>query len=123
MDGEAVHGCAPLGGCVRHLTRARVLWSRVYHGHLQREIGEKGNEHLGPVEGVRCVVTGRTSVPEPTWHENVLGIDTGVHIDGRGSGRPAAVSPTRQPPRGTTRAGRYRTLWRGSNDGAVAPIA
>ena len=97
--------------------------SRVYHGHLQREIGEKGNEHLGPVEGVRCVVTGRTSVPEPTWHENVLGIDTGVHIDGRGSGRPAAVSPARQPPRGTTRAGRYRTLWRGSNDGAVAPIA
>ena len=23
-------------------------------------------------------------VTEPTWHENVLGIDTGVHIDQRG---------------------------------------
>ena len=26
-------------------------------------------------------------VPEPVWHENVLGIDTGVHIDERGYGR------------------------------------
>ena len=25
--------------------------------------------------------------PEPTWHENVVGIDTGVHIDERGYGR------------------------------------
>ena len=51
------------------------------------EIGEAGNEHLGPVAGVRCVVTGHTPVREPVWHKNVLGIDTGVHIDSRGSGR------------------------------------
>ena len=70
-----------------HLTRTRALWSRVYHGHLQPEIGEAGNEHLGPVAGVRCVVTGHTPVSEPVWHKNVLGIDTGVHIDSRGSGR------------------------------------
>ena len=57
------------------------------HGYLQREIGETGNEHLGPVAGVRAVVTGHPPVPEPVWHENVLGIDTGVHIDDRGYGR------------------------------------
>ena len=74
-------------GDAGHLTRARALWSRVRHGHLQREIGETGNEHLGPVAGVRCVVTGHTPIPEPAWHENVLGIDTGVHIEGRGYGR------------------------------------
>lgn len=70
-----------------HLTRARALWSRVRHGYVQREIGERGSEHLGVVDGVRCVVTGHTPVPEPVWHENVLGIDTGVHIGGRGHGR------------------------------------
>ena len=74
-------------GEVGHLTRVRALWSRVYHGYLQGEIGETGNEHLGPVEGVRCVVTGHTPTPEPGWHENVLGIDTGVHIDERGFSR------------------------------------
>ena len=26
-------------------------------------------------------MTGHTSVPDPAWHENVLVIDTGVHID------------------------------------------
>ena len=26
-------------------------------------------------------------MPEPAWHENVLGIDTGVHIVERGYGR------------------------------------
>ena len=70
-----------------HLTRARALWSRVRHGHVQREIGETGHEHLRPVEGVHTVVTGHTPVPEPVWHENVLAIDTGVHIDERGYGR------------------------------------
>jgi len=40
------------------LTRERALWSRVRHGLVQRKIGETGNEHLGPVEGVRCVITG-----------------------------------------------------------------
>ena len=69
------------------LTRERALWSRVRHGVVQREIGETGNEHLGPVEGVRAVVTGHTPVPKPAWHENVLGIDTGVHIAERGYGR------------------------------------
>ena len=64
-----------------HLTRSRALWSRVYHGWRQREIGETGTEYLGPVEGVRAVLTGHTSTPEPRWHENILGIDTGVHID------------------------------------------
>ena len=63
-----------------------TLWSRARHGHVQREIGETGHEHLGPVEDVRCVVTGHTPMPEPLWHENVLGIDTGVHIDDRGYG-------------------------------------
>ena len=77
-----IHGDEDLS----HLTRTRALWSRVRHGHLQREIGETGREHLGPVEGVRCVVTGHTPMPEPLWHENVLGIDTGVHIDDRGYG-------------------------------------
>ena len=70
-----------------HLTRDRALWSRVRHGHLQREIGETGDEHLGPVAGVRAVVTGHTPVREPTWHENVLAVDTGVHIEERGYGR------------------------------------
>ena len=54
---------------------------------MQREIGERGSEYLGGVDGVRCVVTGHTPVPEPVWHENVLGIDTGVHIEERGYGR------------------------------------
>ena len=26
-------------------------------------------------------------MPEPSWHENVLAIDTGIHIDERGYGR------------------------------------
>ena len=39
-----------------HLTRTRALRSRVRHGLVQREIGESGHEHLGPVEGVRCVI-------------------------------------------------------------------
>ena len=69
-----------------HRTRERALWSRVRHGHVQRELGETGEEHLGPVEGVRCVVTGHTPRPEPVWHGNVLAIDTGVHIDDRGYG-------------------------------------
>ena len=67
--------------------RKRALWSRVRHGWAQRYLGETGEEHLGPVEGVRAVVTGHTPIPEPAWHENVLGIDTGVHIDDRGYGR------------------------------------
>ena len=70
-----------------HLTRVRALWSRVRHGHVQWELNETGSEHTGPVDGVRCVVTGHTPVPEPIWHENVLGIDTGVHIGDRGYGR------------------------------------
>ena len=28
-----------------------------------------------------------TPVHEPVWHENVLAIDSGVHIDDRGYGR------------------------------------
>ena len=32
-------------------------------------------------------MTGHTPVTEPTSHENVLGIDTGVHITERGYGR------------------------------------
>ena len=32
-------------------------------------------------------VTGHSPVPESRWHENVLGIDTGVQIDERGYGR------------------------------------
>ena len=75
------------GEALSHLTRARALWSRVRHGYVQWELGETGHEHLGPVEGVRAVVTGHTPVPEPAWHENVLGIDTGVHIAERGYGR------------------------------------
>ena len=70
-----------------HLARARALWSRARHGYLQPEIGETGKEYLGPIQGVRCVVTGHTPVPRPSWHENVLDIDTGVHIEDRGYGR------------------------------------
>ena len=32
-------------------------------------------------------MTGHTLAPEPVWHENVLGIDTGVHIDRADYGR------------------------------------
>ena len=39
------------------------------------------------MEGVRAVITGHTPIPVPAWHENVLGIDTGVHIDQRGFGQ------------------------------------
>ena len=74
-------------GNANHRTRTQALWSRVRHGCLQREIGETGDEHLGPVEGVRAVLTGHTPSQEPRWHENVLGIDTGVHIDRPGFGR------------------------------------
>ena len=80
---EGVHGEEDLS----HLTRARALWSRVRHGYVQRELRETVDEHVGAVEGVRAVVTGHTPVPEPVWHENVLGIDTGVHIARRGYGR------------------------------------
>ena len=80
---ECVNGDEDL----HHVTRARALRSRVRHGYGQREIGETGDEHLDPIEEVRAVVTGHTPVPEPAWHENVLGIDTGVHIDHRGYGR------------------------------------
>ena len=45
--------------------RWQDLWSRVRHGYLQREIGETGDEHLGPVEGVRAVLTGHTPSQEP----------------------------------------------------------
>ena len=72
---------------LNHLTRTRALGSRVRHGLVQREIGETGHEDMGPVEGVRAVVTGHTPVPEPVWHGNVLAIDTGVHIADRGYGR------------------------------------
>ncbi len=44
---------------------------RARRGYVQREIGE----------------TGHTPVREPAWHENVLGIDTGVHIEARGYGQ------------------------------------
>ncbi len=60
------------------LTRMRALWSRIQHGTRQPEIGERGGEYTGPVEGVRAVVTGHTPVPEPVWRANVLDIDTGI---------------------------------------------
>jgi len=80
---NALEGDAPAS----HLARTRAIWSRVYHGWLQREIGETGGEYLGPIEGVRAVLTGHTSCRQPTWHGNILGIDTGVHIDRPGYGR------------------------------------
>lgn len=79
----ALEGDAPAS----HLARTRAIWSRVYHGWLQREIGETGGEYRGPVEGVRAVLTGHTSCRRPTWNGNILGIDTGVHIDRPGYGR------------------------------------
>ena len=71
------------------LTRERALWSRVRHGWRQSDLLEDGDGdcHLGPVEGVRAVVTAHTPILKPAWHENVLGIDTGVHIEKRGYGR------------------------------------
>ena len=80
---EGIHADGPHG----HITRARVLWSRFRHGHIHREIGETGGEHLGPVDGVGCVATDHTPVPDPTWHENMLRIDSGVYIDDRGYDR------------------------------------
>ena len=68
-----------------------ALWNRVRHGHVQREGGETGHEHQGPVDGVPFVATGHTPVPEPVWHENVLGSDTGMHIGDRGFGHLAIV--------------------------------
>lgn len=67
-------------GDENHFTRERGLWSQARLDLVQRHFGGAGKVHLGPVEGVRCVVTGHTPVPEPTWHWNVLAIDTGVHI-------------------------------------------
>ena len=75
--------------------RGRDLVVGDIHGHFatlrralaELEIGETRHEYIGPVEGVRAIVTGHTPVPEPAWHENALGIDTGVHIDARGYGR------------------------------------
>ena len=43
-------------------------------------IGPRARYASARFEGVRCVVTGPTPRPEPVWHENVLAIDTGVHI-------------------------------------------
>ena len=80
---NALEGDAPSS----HATRTRALWSRVYHGWLQREIGETGEEYRGPVAGVRAVLTGHTSCRQPIWTENILGIDTGVHRDRPGYGR------------------------------------
>ena len=71
------------------LTRERALWSRVRHGWMQRILLEHDETKIydGPVEGVRAVITGHTPIPEPRWQENVLAIDTGVHITDRGYGR------------------------------------
>ena len=62
-------------------TRMRALWSRVRHGHVQREIGETGREYTGPIYGVEAVITGHTPVHTPAWKDNVLAIDTGVHLE------------------------------------------
>ena len=61
-------------------TCERALWSRVRHGHVQRELGETGKEYTGPIRGVEAVITGHTPVHIPTWSDNVLAIDTGVHL-------------------------------------------
>lgn len=68
-------------GEASHVTRAGALRGHVRHGYVEHEIGETEQRYLGPVKGVRCVVTGHTPLPKPRWHENVLGIHTGVHID------------------------------------------
>ena len=68
------------------VVRMRATWSRMRHGRVQREIGERGDEPIGEVSGVRAVITGHTPVSEPKWHTNVLDIDTGVHVDARGYG-------------------------------------
>ena len=65
-----------------HFTRERALWSGARFDRVERHLGRAGNVHLGPVAGVRCVVTGHTPVSDPKWDHNVLAIDTGVvHID------------------------------------------
>lgn len=67
-----------------HFTRDRALRSRARLDLVERLVGATGKVHLGPVEGVRCVVTGHTPVSEPNWHHNVLAINTGVpYIDER----------------------------------------
>ena len=71
---KTLEGDAP----INRFTRMRALWSRIYHGMLQPEIGERGAEYDGPVRGVRSVLTGHTPLPAPVWRENVLAIDTGI---------------------------------------------
>ena len=68
-------------GDENHFTRERVLRGKSRLDLVHRYVGKAGSVHLGPVAGVRCVVTGHTPVPEPKWHHNVLAIETGVHID------------------------------------------
>lgn len=75
-------------GALADLTRWRALWSRYRHRYMQSGLQETGTEeYVGLVEGVECVITGHTPVREPVWQENVLAIDTGVYIQGRGYGR------------------------------------
>ena len=61
-----------------HFTRKQALWSAARLDLVERHLGRGGDVHLGPVAGVRSVVTGHTPVPDPKWHHNVLAIDTGV---------------------------------------------
>ena len=61
-----------------HFTRKQALWSGARLDLVERHLGRGGDVHLGPVAGVRCVVTGHTPVPDPKWHHNVLAVDTGV---------------------------------------------
>ena len=51
----------------------------------------------GPVEGVRCVIAGHPPIGEPSRHENVLGIDTGVHIDAEADSCAAPLFVDRSP--------------------------
>ena len=75
--------CMPVDGNAYDLTRTQALWSRVRHGYLQREIGETGDEHLGPVEGVRAVLTGHTPSQEPRCDRPGFGRLTIARVDGK----------------------------------------
>ena len=82
-------------GHENHFTRKQALWSGARVDLVERHLDRDEDVHLGPVAGVRCVVTGHTPVPEPKWHHNVLAIDTGVAYPRRRAG-PHRGAPDRR---------------------------
>ena len=100
---------------------------------MQREIGTTGTEQLVPVEGVRVPVAGPAPVPELTRYENVLDIESGVHVEHPDFGRRMiarmnkTIIETCRFPRRTPdavarvhRATGHESVWRGGLPGQDA---